>query len=428
MKWQLQWFQCRILRKYGSYVKVSRPDGNYKVVKKPNNDLLSFSKALHLKITANGPITVADYMRQCLANPSLGYYMQKDMIGEKGDFITSPEISQMFGEIIGTWIFHEFRKIGSPKPWQIIELGPGKGTLMKDVLKTLNTFKATDDLSVHLVEISPGLASLQATTLSSDVINIGVVSFEDKSNSHYKTCSSLYKVPIYWYDKLEKVPKGFSVILAHEFFDALPIHKFQKTSSGWREVLIDSTMNENGTNKFNYVISPKETVMSKLLIAKDEKRDHVEISHEAGLVAQEIAQRLEEFGGFSLFIDYGHFGEKQDTFRAFKNHQLVDPLTNPGLSDLTADVNFNYLTEIMKDKMFISGPIEQGKFLNNMGMNLRLKMLLKSCKNEQDEKILVSAYNMLTDDDKMGSRYKCLAAFPLVLKEHLTKYPVAGFH
>ena len=106
----------------------------------------------------------------------------------------------------------------------------------------------------------------------------------------------------------------------------------------------------------------------------------------------------------------------------------MDPLTNPGLSDLTADVNFHYLTEIMKDKMFISGPIEQGKFLNNMGMNLRLKMLLKSCKNEQDEKILVSAYNMLTDDDKMGSRYKCLAAFPLVLKEHLTKYPVAGFH
>lgn len=98
---------------------------------------------------------------------------------------------------------------------------------MKDVLKTLNTFKATDDLSVHLVEISPGLASLQATTLSSDVINIGVVSFEDKSNSHYKTCSSFYKVPIYWSDKLEKVPKGFSVILAHEFFDALPIHKFQ---------------------------------------------------------------------------------------------------------------------------------------------------------------------------------------------------------
>ncbi|KAK6641147.1 hypothetical protein RUM44_012856 [Polyplax serrata] len=419
-------FKWAVVRNYGSYVKVSRPTG-FKVIQNPVTDKSqSLAKALHLKIKAGGPITVADYMKTCLTNPSLGYYMQKNVIGHDGDFITSPEITQLFGEIIGVWIYHEFSKIGSPKPWQIIELGPGRGTFIKDIVQTLKTLKATSDLSIHLVEVSPQLATLQTHNLCNDVIGIGMVQQTVKGNKFYRANKINDEIPVYWYEKLENVPKAFSVILAHEFFDALPIHKFQKVENEWREVLINSTAAENGTEKFDYAIAEKESPIAKLLIDKNEKREHLEVSVRAGEIAREVAQRLEEFGGFSLFIDYGHDGDKTDTFRAFKKHQLMDPLNDPGTADLTADVDFSFLRSVMKDKVVVLGPVEQGEFLKRLGIEVRLQMLLKNAKGEEAQQ-LESCYRMIVDNQKMGSRYKCFATFPLVLQDYLKKYPVAGF-
>lgn len=305
---------------------------------KLKNDF-SLARCLYAKIKSTGPITVADYMKEVLINPLAGYYMHKDVFGNTGDFITSPEVSQIFGELIAIWFLNEWSKVGSPKPVQIVELGPGRGTLSQDILRVFSHFNCLKAASLHLVEVSPTLSDIQARNLcmQSHIV-------PDKNSIIYRQGISHEGIPVNWYRHLSDVPNAFTLLVAHEFFDALPIHKFQKTDRGFREVLIDIQPGE--AIAFRYVIANEETPAVKSFLNKIEKREHVEVSPESIILMQQIAERLEQNGGFGLIADYGHEGNGTDTFRAFKKHKLHDPLIDPGSADLTADVDFSALKKV----------------------------------------------------------------------------------
>lgn len=229
-----------------------------------NIDSSRSSKHLYAKIKSCGPISVADYMREALTHPTQGYYMKRDVFGSKGDFITSPEISQLFGEMIGIWVFSEWKKITNNN-FQLVELGPGRGTLSKSILKIFNQLKVADKMTIHLVEISPALSEIQANNLC--IISKKNLQFGIDSNNigHYREGVTDNGVKVFWYQSIEHIPKKFSIFIAHEFFDALPIHKFQKNKNTWSEIFVD--IDKNIENKFRFVISKVPTLSSRVFIS-----------------------------------------------------------------------------------------------------------------------------------------------------------------
>ncbi|KAL6486652.1 hypothetical protein MHYP_G00060440 [Metynnis hypsauchen] len=363
----------------------------------------SMLRHLTSKITATGPITVAEYMREVLTNPVSGYYVKNDMLGADGDFITSPEISQIFGELIGVWCVSEWMAAGKPKALQLVELGPGRGSLTSDILRVFHQLQSALNgaaVSIHLVEVSPKLSQVQAECLTGERTQVCV---SDKE-AVYRTGTSHTGLPIAWYHRVEDIPKGFSIFLAHEFFDALPIHKFQRTEKGWREVMVDIDPEE--PEKLRFVVFPAPTLASTTLIQADEKREHVEVCPEGGVIVQKLANRIVEDGGAALIADYGHDGTKMDTFRGFRGHKLHDVLLAPGTADLTADVDFSYLRRMAGDDVVCLGPITQRTFLKNMGIDARLQVLLRNCHDASTRAQLIQSYDMLTNLEKMGQRFQ----------------------
>lgn len=394
-------------------------------------------KHLTSKIKATGPISVAEYMREVLTNPVTGYYVRKNMLGEDGDFITSPEISQMFGELIGVWIVSEWMAAGRPERLQIVELGPGKGSLTKDVLRVIGQLRQVmggASISVHLVEVSPVLSALQAQELTGSDSHMTAEGEEPA----YRRGNTADGVQVSWYRRLQDVPSGFSVTVAQEFFDALPIHKFQKTPRGWREVLVDIDPQREGQLRF--VLSPTATLASSTLIQRGEQREHVEVCAEGGVVLQHISRRISESGGAALIADYGHDGTKSDTFRGFKGHQLHDVLTAPGSADLTADVDFSYLRRCAGGVACV-GPVSQSSFLRNMGIDARLQVLLRNSPDAESRSQLLRSYRVLMDPEQMGDRFQFFGVLPLSRVQRpgpqtglnldrnrsLAPLPVAGF-
>lgn len=220
----------------------------------------------------------------------------------------------LFIQLVAVWCLSEWEKCGSPSPLQLVELGPGRGTLMQDVLRVLSRFGLSDKMSLHLVEVSPYLSTMQASRLC---IKHAEVEPSD-SKPHYREGETISGFQTFWYEKIEDVPKAFSIFLAHEFFDALPVHKFQIVDDKWREVMVD--MDPSAENRFRYVVSKTETPKLSLFLNRPwanviKNQNHVEYSVETEKIVQNLAQRIEEFGGFSLIMDYGHFGDKTDTFR-----------------------------------------------------------------------------------------------------------------
>uniref|UniRef100_A0A1Q3FDU8 Protein arginine methyltransferase NDUFAF7 n=1 Tax=Culex tarsalis TaxID=7177 RepID=A0A1Q3FDU8_CULTA len=395
--------------------RVPLPPASKLAPTKPDNiDNFSLKNEFKSRILATGPIPVAAYMKQVLTNPAAGYYMSEaDVFGRKGDFVTSPEIGQIFGEMVAAWCLNQWSKFGSPAPYQLIELGPGKGTMMRDVLRVFRRFEASNGLSVHLVEMSEHFSKVQAELLCRS-------SEECAEKAYYRAGVTRAGTKVFWYRHLEDVPAGFSIVLAHEFFDALPIHKFQKQDQVWKEVLVD--IDSEREDKLRFVLSKAETPMLRLFLnnypelVKD--REHIEISFDSESIVRQIAQRFNTSGGFALVVDYGHSGEKGDTFRAFKNHKLHDPLEEPGSADLTADVDFSLLNRFCEntEQIFTIGPIDQGSFLEMAGAKDRLEVLLENAKSEEEKHRLSDGYKMLTDRDQMGSRFKFFALFPKELE------------
>ncbi|XP_047243555.1 protein arginine methyltransferase NDUFAF7, mitochondrial isoform X6 [Girardinichthys multiradiatus] len=331
-----------------------------------------------------------------------GYYVRKNMLGADGDFITSPEISQVFGELLGVWIVSEWMGAGRPEQLQLVELGPGRGSLAADILRVFSQLQSVvggASVSVHLVEVSPALSRLQAETLTGKR-NMEASSEDDPVYRHGETAA---RVSVSWYRLLEDVPAAFSIFVAHEFFDALPIHKFQRTEKGWREVLVD--IEPADPDRLRFVVAPTPTLASSTLVQADERRDHVEVCAEGGVIVQQLARRIEEEGGAALIADYGHDGTGTDTLRGFKGHQLHDVLSTPGSADLTADVDFSFLRRMAGGGVACLGPVTQSMFLKNMGIDVRMQVLLRNCSDPSTRKQLISSYDMLTNPSKMGERF-----------------------
>jgi NADH dehydrogenase [ubiquinone] 1 alpha subcomplex assembly factor 7 len=316
------------------------------------NELSPLEAEIRRRITAAGPLPVGEYMALCLADPEHGYYTSRDPLGARGDFITAPEISQMFGELIGLWMAAVWKQMGSPEKIHIIELGPGRGTLMSDALRAVRVMPGfRDAIALHLVEISPALKARQERTLEP------------------------LSTPTVWHAALEDVPKGPAIIVANEFFDALPINQAVKTERGWHERRIE--VDANGNLAFTFARDPIAHFDMLLPKAVREAPEHSIFEWRNDIVAMELGRRIADDGGAALVIDYGHSETAVgETLQAVGQHAYVDPLTTPGNIDLTAHVDFQTLgraVEAMGVEGF--GPLEQSEFLQRLGIETRAAKL-----------------------------------------------------
>jgi NADH dehydrogenase [ubiquinone] 1 alpha subcomplex assembly factor 7 len=304
------------------------------------------------RIAAAGPMPVGEYMGLCLGDPEHGYYTTRDPLGARGDFITAPEISQMFGELIGLWMAAVWKQMGSPENVRIVELGPGRGTLMNDALRAaqvMPAFRAA--IAVHLVEISPLLEAQQERTLE-----------------HLAT-------PMSWHPTLEDVPRGPAIVIANEFFDALPVNQMVKTEQGWHERQIE--IDPDGNLAFTFAADPIAHFDMLLPAAVRSAPAQSIFEWRDDTVAMELGRRIADDGGAALVIDYGHAESAVgETLQAVGQHAYVDPLTAPGHIDLTGHVDFNALAravEAMGANGF--GPLDQAEFLCRLGIETRAATL-----------------------------------------------------
>ncbi len=344
-------------------------------------------------IAADGPITLARFMEDALGHPRLGYYMGQDPFGRGGDFITAPEISQMFGELIGLWCAVQWRTMGEANPFNLIELGPGRGTLMADMLRAGRGVDGfLESLTLSLVEISPALKGAQEDTLL------------DTSGAEVRRTQALR-----WISDFSEAPEGPFCAVANEFLDALPVRQFQMTAAGWRERLVGVC--ETSTPEFQFVLSetpPEENIVPAGL-GDAKAGDIVELRPAVTALARALGGRLNRHPGCILFIDYGHDRTAcGDTLQAVKEHAYHDPLAEPGTADLTAHLDFGALREAARDAgAQVFGPVTQGRFLTSLGIHTRAGALSEASPANARE--ITEALSRLTSDEGMGAMFKVMA-------------------
>ncbi|CAJ0587064.1 unnamed protein product, partial [Mesorhabditis spiculigera] len=341
------------------------------------------------KIRATGPISVAEYMRLAIRAPVVGYYSgfakdEKEVFGSKGDFVTSPELTSIFGELLGVWCYVELQNTGYQGPWALIENGPGTGQLMLDMLSSLRKLKAAN-FSVHLVETSAALIAEQELKLCGQ--NSGDTAESDAG--YLRKNVTKEGIPVYWYNDVEDIPEQFSVFVSNEYLDALPIHQFKRNLSGkWSEIYVNIDPNND-------------------LVFMESRGDN-------------LHTRIRTNGGFCLMIDYGHDGDRKDfSLRAYSKHKLVNPLSAPGTVDLTADVNFGHLKSLVEDRVLTYGPQTQREFLGQLGIQVYLRSALHRLGTMEKQEQLLGACDFLMNE--MGQKFKAVALFPKTLQEILEK-------
>lgn len=350
-------------------------------------DTNPLSRLLHLRIATAGPVTVADYMAEALGHPQYGYYATRDPLGAAGDFITAPEISQMFGELIGLWCVEVWRRCLAPAPVRLVELGPGRGTLMADALRAAVTAPGfREALSVHLVETSPVLADIQRRTLAGQSAQ--------------------------WHARFDDVPAGPILVIANEFFDALPIHQFERIDAGWRERMVGSR-GDGFEAGLAPGVSPRAALIPDSVTRAAKPGDVAEICPAGIAITGAIAGRIARDGGGALFIDYGHGRSAPgDTLQAVRGHARHDPFESPGEADLTAHVDFAALSRAAREAgVAAHDPITQGELLTRLGIGLRAERLIRSATATQAEDIR-GACNRLIAPEEMGTLFKALALTP----------------
>jgi len=323
------------------------------------------------RVRAEGPMTVAEYMGLCLGHPAHGYYVTRDPLGADGDFVTAPEISQMFGEMIGLWLAQVWEQAGRPEPVRLVELGPGRGTLMADALRAARAPGLADAAEVWLVETSPALRAEQAR-----------------------------RVPdARWAERLEDVPAGPLLLVANEFLDALPVRQFLNAPEGWRERLVGLSGDRLAFG------------LSEPLPGEGGGPSWRELCPTAERIAASIAARIGRDGGAALLIDYGYRAADRPrgpTLQAVRRHERVDPLESPGEADLTALVDFDALAGWLSP--LAVHVADQGTFLARQGIGLRAAALAKA--RPEAAAGVADALERLTAADAMGRLFKVAAALP----------------
>lgn len=343
------------------------------------------------RIKAEGPMSVAEYMGLCLLDPVDGYYPTRDPLGSDGDFITAPEISQMFGEVLGLWCLQSWQDMGRPDTLYLAELGPGRGIMMSDILRTAavdKDFKAA--ISVYLLEASPALEAVQGQTLA-------------KAG-----------VPISWVRDLSEIPEGPLILLGNEYLDCLPIRQFiQKDPfagrAGWHERYVG--LDETGALCF--VTAPEAIsaiVQGQLPAASEGARTDalLELCPATAQITDQLSERFNTSKGRALFIDYGpedtEFG---DTLQALKRHEKVGVFDEPGNTDLTARVDFGALrTAGLSQNLSVSSPTMQREFLSKLGIEMRAVALSKGAP-EARAKIARQLHHLM-DGEEMGELFKAI--------------------
>lgn len=336
---------------------------------------------LKAQITAQGPLSVAEYMTICLFHPEHGYYSTRDPFGTQGDFITAPEISQMFGELIALSLAQTWMDQGQPAKIALVELGPGRGTLMADILRTAKAVPGfAQACEVHLVEASEHLRNVQRETLQN-------------------------YAPV-WHEHVSALPDAIPLyVVANEFFDALPIRQMVRDGEGWRERQIGL---DNATLAFGLSdATPLQALAHRLVDTKD--GDLVEFCAPASAIMQELSHKIDRNGGAALIFDYGDWRSLGDTLQALNAHEKVSPLHKPGQSDLTAHVDFEALIQNLPCAHSKVTP--QGVFLERLGITQRAQALAQKLTGQALETHL-AAHRRLTHPDEMGTIFKTVALFP----------------
>ena len=336
-------------------------------------------------IRTDGPLTVARYMNEVLNNPTLGYYANNNPIGECRDFITAPEISQMYGELVGAWLIDCWERLGKPDPVALVELGPGRGTFISDFWRVARMVpKFAEAVSIYLVELSPVLRKQQKQRLQS----LGGVN------------------RVTWVRKFTEVPDIPFLLVANEFFDALPVHQFVRSRGRWRERLIDVDPDED--NKFCYVIGPYTPTTSLVAPDVNVAGNSLEISPAGILLAETIGEKLCLVPGAALIVDFGQKSPSL-TFQAVMSHSTCDPLTNVGEADLSCAVDFAALgSAAIRAGASIHGPVSQGALLRSLGIEERARALMKDV-DEDTARLVVQAKERLTGQSFMGQLFQALA-------------------
>ncbi|MDP4006848.1 class I SAM-dependent methyltransferase [Methylobacterium sp. NEAU K] len=330
-------------------------------------------------IRQNGPIGIDRYMALCLGHPVHGYYRTRDPLGVRGDFTTAPEISQMFGELIGAWAGYVHGRMGRPDPLVLVELGPGRGTLMADALRALRGAAPGVRVAPHLVETSPVLQAVQERTLA----DAGAV----------------------WHADVETLPGGPAIVLANEFFDCLPVRQFERRPTGWHERQV-------GLGPEGHLVFGLAPEAAPGLEAEGPDGALLSVPGTGLTLIRALARRLSATGGVLLAIDYGHarpgFG---DTLQALSGHRFADPLAAPGEADLTHHVDFAALARAARaEGAAVHGPVEQRDFLLALGLQARAERL-KTRATEAQAAAIDAALERLTEAGRagMGSLFKVLA-------------------
>jgi NADH dehydrogenase [ubiquinone] 1 alpha subcomplex assembly factor 7 len=326
-------------------------------------------------IAFEGPIPVSRYMALCLGHPAHGYYVKRDPFGTQGDFTTAPEVSQMFGELLGAWAATVWQQMGAPRRVNLVELGPGRGTLMADALRAAGALAGfREAAAIHLVETSPVLRARQQATLGGASAT--------------------------WHERIEDVPEGATIAIANEFVDALPVDQLVRGRAGWHMRMVGLA-----DERLTFMVSPDP------LPGRAENGPQgalLELRHDQPIAL--LARRIARHGGAALIIDYGHaqtgYG---DTLQAVRDHEFADPLDSPGEADLTTQVDFAALARTaQREGAQAHGPIAQGEFLRRLGIAARAERL-KANATPQQAAGIDAALARLTADDQMGELFKVLA-------------------
>ncbi|MEX0839742.1 MAG: SAM-dependent methyltransferase [Parvibaculum sp.] len=335
-------------------------------------------------IEETGPIPLSQYMALALGHAEHGYYMTRDPLGMRGDFITAPEVSQMFGELIGLCLADAWMAQGAPAPFALAELGPGRGTLMADALRAIRAVSGmVDAVEIHFVETSPVLREAQKKRVPQAT----------------------------WHDSVETLPARPLFLIANEFFDALPIVQYQRTERGWCERYIGLS-----EGRLAPVLAPIPLVNDKSFPAAMRAAPIgaiAEIAPASAAIAETISSRIVAHGGAALVIDYGHTRSAPgETLQALRGHEYADPFDAPGEADLTAHVDFEALARAVRAGGAAAyGPAEQGAFLRALGIEARAATLCNQATEIQARNIETSLQR-LTASGEMGSLFKVLGIAP----------------